>query len=74
MLRNMANELQRGGLGALYWGYAPFVLKALPYDVAELFTYSQLTQLTAGLPRMPANLPPAAGDLLIGAQSLSLPG
>ena len=65
MLHNMADAARLGGLGCLYHGYLAFLAKSLPYDVAELFTYSQLSALEGGgaLHAMPAG----CRDMLIGA-------
>lgn len=43
MLRTMAREASTRGLGALYATYGAFMLKSIPFDVAELATYSQMT-------------------------------
>lgn len=61
LLAGMAAAVGGGGLGQLYAGYVPFLVRTLPYDVAELATYSQLTALQ---PRARAG--PAA-DMTIGA-------
>lgn len=65
MLNNMASAVGGEGLTSLYWGYAPFLLKGLPYDVAELFSYSQLTQNQNRVPVLSA-LPAACRDCIIG--------
>lgn len=43
MLHTMAREASTRGLGALYATYGAFMLKSIPFDVAELATYSQMT-------------------------------
>ena len=63
----MAASVQRGGLGSLYWGYAPFLFKALPYDTTELFTYSQLREHREHLPLL-RDLSENSADLLLGAR------
>ncbi len=70
MLNNMASAVGGEGLTSLYWGYAPFLLKGLPYDVAELFSYSQLTHNQERVPILSA-LPSACRDCIIGKHSLS---
>ena len=65
----MAGALSKGGLGSWYWGYLPFLFKALPYDTTELFTYSQLREHRAQLPLL-ASLPENYADLLQGALQL----
>jgi hypothetical protein len=42
MLSTMLRAASTGGLGSLYATYAAFMLKSVPYDVAELATYSQM--------------------------------
>lgn len=61
----MATAFGGEGLASLYWGYAPFLLKGIPYDVAELFSYSQLTQHQERVPILSA-LPLACRDCIIG--------
>ena len=63
MMANMAAAAQVGGLGCLYHGYLAFLAKSLPYDVAELFTYSQLSALGGPLQALPAG----CRDVLFGA-------
>ena len=63
----MASALRSGGLGAWYWGYAPFLFKALPYDTTELFTYSQLADHRAQIPVL-RGIPESYADLLQGAR------
>lgn len=33
------------GPGALYWGFVPFLIESFPYDITELGTYSQLSDM-----------------------------
>lgn len=49
MLRNMANTLKINGLRSWYWGFLPFCFKSLPFDVAELLTWSQLRDWYDGI-------------------------
>ena len=65
MLDNMATAVGGEGLTSLYWNFAPFLIKGLPYDVAELFSYSQLTQHQESVPVLSA-LPLACRDCIIG--------
>ena len=65
MLSNMATAFGVGGLGSLYWGYAPFLLKAIPYDVAELFSHSQLTKHQHCIPLI-SSLPTTFRDCFTG--------
>ena len=53
MLNNMSAALRTNGIGALYSGYLAFILKSLPYDVAELVTYSELSRVQGPLQRIP---------------------
>ena len=62
MLGNTAAAARGGGMGCLYHGYLAFLAKSLPYDVAELFTYSQLSG--AGGPLLA--LPDGCRDMLLG--------
>jgi hypothetical protein len=32
----MGRAVQRGGPGALYWGFFPFLVESFPYDITEL--------------------------------------
>ena len=61
-----AAAARAGGLPAVYRGYAPFVLKALPYDVAELVSYSLLQDRAAGL-GAGLGLTPSATGAAVGA-------
>jgi hypothetical protein len=65
MLHNMSAVLRSNGLGAFYTGYFAFLLKGLPYDVAELFSYSQLSTAPGPLQRIPAE----CKDMLIGVRA-----
>jgi hypothetical protein len=47
ILGNMARMVRSQGLGPLYLTLAPFLLKSIPHDVAELCTFSALTDLRA---------------------------
>lgn len=81
MLASMARLVATQGLAPLYCSFVPFLLKAIPHDVAELFTFSQLSDAltnnkTDGSdswlqgPRTAlATLPPEAKDMLVGAAS-----
>ncbi|KAI3431773.1 hypothetical protein D9Q98_010529 [Chlorella vulgaris] len=42
MLGSMMREFSSHGLASLYTTYGAFMLKSIPYDVAELATYSQM--------------------------------
>ena len=68
MLSNMAVSFSGEGISSLYWGYAPFLLKGIPYDVAELFSYSQLSIKQEQIPIL-SSLPLACRDCVIGAPS-----
>ncbi|KAK9915977.1 hypothetical protein WJX75_006833 [Coccomyxa subellipsoidea] len=63
MLNNMSAALRTNGIGALYSGYLAFILKSLPYDVAELVTYSELSRVQGPLQRIPLG----CRDVLTGA-------
>ena len=66
MLAHMQHAVRgSGGIAALYWGYAPFLFKALPYDVAELFTYSQLSDRRMQLPFL-RHMPNHYVDMFVG--------
>jgi hypothetical protein len=62
---SMKSALRSGGFGALYSGHMAFLMQGLPYDVAELVTYSQLRAVKGPLRCMPREL----RDMLIGDQS-----
>ena len=62
MLNNMSAALRMNGVGALYSGYLAFILKSLPYDVAELVTYSELSRVQGPL----KNIPVGCRDILTG--------
>lgn len=64
IFRTMGSALRNGGLGALYSGHTAFLMQGLPYDVAELVTYSQLRAVKGPLRRMPTEV----SDMLIGEQ------
>lgn len=81
MLSVMLREASTRGLGSLYATYGAFMLKSVPYDVAELATYSQLCDWreAAGAGGAPAGggwrgalgaalaaMPSSASDMLIG--------
>ena len=42
MLRHMGSALRSGGLRSWYWGFLPFCIKSLPFDVGELLTWATL--------------------------------
>jgi hypothetical protein len=46
----MKTACRGGGLSSLYWGYTGFIIKAIPYDVSELFTYSMLNDARSSHP------------------------
>ncbi len=68
MLHNMADAARMGGFGCLYHGYLAFLAKSLPYDVAELFTYSQLSAWEGRCNPLHA-LPNGCRDMLAGART-----
>ncbi len=43
--QEMARAVRNGGPGALWTGFLPFLIEALPYDMCELGSYSQLRDL-----------------------------
>jgi hypothetical protein len=45
MLGSMASLVLTQGFAPLYCSFLPFLLKSIPHDVAELFTYSQINEL-----------------------------
>ncbi|KAK9821778.1 hypothetical protein WJX81_000955 [Elliptochloris bilobata] len=45
LLAGMAAAVGGGGIGQLYAGFVPFLVRSVPYDVAELATYSHLASL-----------------------------
>lgn len=67
----MAASVRRGGFWSLYWGYAPFLFKALPYDTTELFSYSQLREHREHLPLL-RDLSESSADLLLGTHTCSV--
>jgi solute carrier family 25 S-adenosylmethionine transporter 26 len=74
LLGEMAAAVRKGGPGALYWGFLPYLLESFPYDITELATYFQLRDsyeaAAAGRSRLAGlagALPPHAWDLAMGA-------
>ncbi|CAD7698618.1 unnamed protein product [Ostreobium quekettii] len=74
MFPTMLAATRRGGLRSLYFCYLPYLIKALPHDVAELMTYGLLTDARSvahAHPRHPlgaiAAVPDRVGDLFVGA-------
>ena len=65
MLSNMTSAYGVEGLTSLYWNFLPFLLKGIPYDVAELFSYSQLTEHQLQIPAF-KHCPEAFRDGAIG--------
>lgn len=47
MLGSMASLVVTQGFAPLYCSFLPFLLKSIPHDVAELFTYSQINELVS---------------------------
>jgi len=47
MLGSMASLVVTQGFAPLYCSILPFLLKSIPHDVAELFTYSQINELVS---------------------------
>jgi hypothetical protein len=76
LLGEMAGAVRRGGPTALYWGFLPYLLESLPYDITELATYFQLRDgyeaAAAGQSPLRALLdraPPHVWDLALGASA-----
>ena len=74
IFREMAMAVRTSGPTALWYGFAPFLLEAFPYDVSELGTYSQLRELHNEASRPTSRfhgavtaLPSSAWDAAIGA-------
>lgn len=65
MVSNMTSAYRGEGIISLYWNFLPFLLKGIPYDVAELFSYSQLTEHQLSLPAL-KHCPEAFRDCAIG--------
>ena len=65
MLSNMTSAFGMEGMSSLYWNFLPFLLKGIPYDVAELFSYSQLTEHQMQIPAL-KHCPAAFRDCAIG--------
>lgn len=62
-----AAALAADGVRGLYRGLPAFVLKSLPYDVAELVTYSALRPAARRADAAPSWLPPGAASAAVGA-------
>lgn len=45
MLGTMVSSALCQGLASLYWSYGAFMIKSIPYDYAELVTYSHMSDL-----------------------------
>ena len=71
MLMSMARLVATQGLAPLYCSFVPFLLKSIPHDVAELFTYSQLNDALSqnGPKGVLSSMPLEAKDMLVGAAS-----
>ena len=74
LLANMARSFNLSRLRNLYFCYIPFLIKSLPFDVAELMTYGFLTDLrktlittTSGNTDASLQVPEHVIDLFIGA-------
>ncbi len=67
LLAGMAAAVGGGGVGQLYAGYLPFLVRSVPYDVAELVTHSQLSALQ----RRAWALPGPVADMAVGAPPTS---
>jgi hypothetical protein len=70
----MVSTVQKKGPGALYWGFVPFLIESFPYDITELGTYSQLSDMKERMvakdgprSRWMAQVPDQAWDVAIGA-------
>ncbi len=59
-----------GGWGQLYAGYLPFLVRTVPYDVAELTTYSQLAALRPSA----LGVPGPVADMAMGAPAAGRQG
>ena len=74
--KEMLNSVKRFGVLSLYASFLPFLVEALPYDIAELSTYSNLTSTFKELERtaQPGSLmscivkgpPEGSWDLILG--------
>jgi hypothetical protein len=65
LLETMKTACRGGGLSSLYWGYTGFIIKAIPYDVSELFTYSMLNDARSSHPLL-QTLSPELTHMSIG--------
>ena len=61
-----AAALAAGGVGELYRGFFPYLIKSLPYDVAELVSYCALRDVVSALPAA-IQPPPSFAPTLVGA-------
>eukprot|EP00878_Enallax_costatus_P032553 GHUV01035784.1.p1 GENE.GHUV01035784.1~~GHUV01035784.1.p1 ORF type:complete len:334 (+),score=111.85 GHUV01035784.1:363-1364(+) len=73
-LQEMVTTVQKKGPGALYWGFVPFLIESFPYDLTELGTYSQLSDMkeravarSSQHSKWVAQVPDQAWDVAIGA-------
>ncbi len=56
-----------GGLRTWYWGFLPFCLKSLPFDTAELLTWSQLRDWQARITVQASAASTSSDGLLVAA-------
>ena len=61
-----AAALAAGGVSELYRGFFPYLIKSLPYDVAELVSYCALRDVVSALPAA-FQPPPSFAPTLVGA-------
>ena len=54
------------GGAALYASFIPFLLKALPHDVTELFTFTQMSE-NSSVGAVLASVPAGVKDMMVGA-------
>jgi solute carrier family 25 S-adenosylmethionine transporter 26 len=69
MLGSMATLVVTQGFAPLYCSFLPFLLKSIPHDVAELFTYSQINELAVA-----SSSTATASELTIESTSATIEG
>lgn len=66
MLNGMMTCLKRGGMMSFYCCLIPYMIKSLPFDVAELVTHGQLNEVRKSSKFSIQCIPEPAWDLIVG--------
>lgn len=66
MLNGIVTSFQRGGAMSFYCCLIPYMIKSLPFDVAELVTHGQLNEVRKSSKYSIHYIPEPAWDLIVG--------